>query len=246
MGGCKYVGSDLWFVGRYGGLSKRVGTALTVYKDVNGINDWIGTSITAWAADTVTAVGDMRRATADDKDFILVCSSIAGDAKTHATTEPTWGTFTIRGTIVDDQVTWVKVQPAINPSRLDKGTDIWCTALITMPTAAADYAVMAILDTTTQIYTFGATIATSGDISDYDDGTLTLANENELFETPGGDLRCLTIWATGRAQTGLAESDDGGTTWVRQRHLRDEWAYIRGRPRVSVINNVYSIGRAHV
>ena len=60
-----------------------------------------------WVADTVYAVGDYVRPTTLAKftGYEYKCTAIAGDYKSHETTEPTWPT-TIGSTVVDDQVTW--------------------------------------------------------------------------------------------------------------------------------------------
>jgi len=61
---------------------------------------------TAWTADTEMAVGDIVVPTAGlENGFRCECTAVAGDKKTHATTEPTWPT-TEGATVVDDQVTW--------------------------------------------------------------------------------------------------------------------------------------------
>ena len=61
---------------------------------------------TAWTADTEMAVGDIVVPTAGlENGFRYECTAVAGDKKTHATTEPTWPT-TEGATVVDDQVTW--------------------------------------------------------------------------------------------------------------------------------------------
>lgn len=67
-----------------------------------------------WTANTETSVGTVIRATTfnpldnSNNIFLLFCSAIAGDARTHVDTEPTWS-FTLGGTIVDDQVTWTYI-----------------------------------------------------------------------------------------------------------------------------------------
>jgi hypothetical protein len=69
---------------------------------------------THWAADTVTAVGDLVipsdaaiTATPALANYIFECTARAGDFKTHAATEPTWVTTTPgTSTTTDDQVTW--------------------------------------------------------------------------------------------------------------------------------------------
>jgi hypothetical protein len=61
---------------------------------------------TAWTADTEMAVGDVVVPTAGKENgFRYECTAVAGDKKTHATTEPTWPT-TEGEEVVDDQVTW--------------------------------------------------------------------------------------------------------------------------------------------
>ena len=61
---------------------------------------------TAWVADTATTLGDVVVPTAGKENgFRYEATAVAGDTKTHATTEPTWPV--IEGaTVVDDQVTW--------------------------------------------------------------------------------------------------------------------------------------------
>ena len=61
---------------------------------------------TAWVADTVTTLGDVVVPTAGKENgFRYEATAVAGDLKTHATTEPVWPTAE-GATIVDDQVTW--------------------------------------------------------------------------------------------------------------------------------------------
>ena len=57
-----------------------------------------------WVADTVMALGDYCIATTFN-GWRYEVTAVAGDLKTHATTEPTWPT-TEGSTVVDDQVTW--------------------------------------------------------------------------------------------------------------------------------------------
>lgn len=59
-------------------------------------------SITAWAAGTAYAVGDVRRATAGNQTIYFHCTT---NGTSHATTEPTWNT-TVGGTTTDNTVTW--------------------------------------------------------------------------------------------------------------------------------------------
>jgi len=61
--------------------------------------------ITDWVQDTVTTVGDIVKATSGNETIYFHATTVAGDFKTHATTEPTWNT-TVGGTTADDQVTW--------------------------------------------------------------------------------------------------------------------------------------------
>jgi len=61
---------------------------------------------TAWVADTATTLGDVVVPTAGlENGFRYEATAVAGDTKTHATTEPTWPTAE-GATVVDDQVTW--------------------------------------------------------------------------------------------------------------------------------------------
>ena len=68
------------------------------------------TTLTQWAADTVTAVGTSVRKVGAADGYLYRCTAIAGDGKTDATTEPNWASISVGQTIVDDQVTWLKVQ----------------------------------------------------------------------------------------------------------------------------------------
>ena len=68
--------------------------------------DW-DDGVTGWVADTVTAVGDFIRPTTPD-GTVMICTAIAGDFKTDASTEPTWPAE--GSTVVDDQVTWRKMR----------------------------------------------------------------------------------------------------------------------------------------
>lgn len=62
------------------------------------------TSVPDWVADTVQNVGDYVKPTTEN-GYIYEAVAVAGDQKTHATTEPVWPT-TLGDEIVDDQVTW--------------------------------------------------------------------------------------------------------------------------------------------
>jgi len=97
-------------------VTEAAGTALypTVTKTAGGKSWEAPAKFDNWTADTVIAVG--KRIVPEswsaivvnpDEDHYFECTAIAGDAKTHATTEPTWDTTTIdSSTTVDDQVTW--------------------------------------------------------------------------------------------------------------------------------------------
>ncbi|KKN32948.1 hypothetical protein LCGC14_0808570, partial [marine sediment metagenome] len=63
-----------------------------------------------WTVDTKQEVNDYVQPTSPNNNFRYRCSAVAGDQKTHATTEPTWPT-TAGNTVVDDQVTWIAVAP---------------------------------------------------------------------------------------------------------------------------------------
>ena len=64
-------------------------------------------TLTAWAAGTVIALGESRKATTPD-GYIYRCIAVEGTAKTHAATEPTWSGVAVGGTVVDNEVTWLK------------------------------------------------------------------------------------------------------------------------------------------
>jgi hypothetical protein len=73
-------------------------------KQFNGL--WKTLKGTAWVADTATTLGDVVVPTAGlENGFRYEATAVAGDTKTHATTEPTWPTAEGE-TVVDDQVTW--------------------------------------------------------------------------------------------------------------------------------------------
>lgn len=57
----------------------------------------------AWEADTAYTVGDVVLKTTTNNHYYQAIA-VTGDAKSHATTEPTWPTN--GGTVVDDAVTW--------------------------------------------------------------------------------------------------------------------------------------------
>jgi hypothetical protein len=67
-----------------------------------------GDAATPWAADTVIALNAYYRPLATPNGYYYKATAVAGDFKTHATTEPTWPT-TIGATVVDDQVTWTNM-----------------------------------------------------------------------------------------------------------------------------------------
>jgi hypothetical protein len=73
-------------------------------KQFNGL--WKTLKGTAWVADTATTLGDVVVPTAGlENGLRYEATAVAGDTKTHATTEPTWPTAEGE-TVVDDQVTW--------------------------------------------------------------------------------------------------------------------------------------------
>ena len=85
------------------------------------------TALTAWAADTVMAVGTTRRKVAAD-GYMYRVTAIAGDFKTHAATEPDWASISVGQTIVDDQVTWIKEQHALEgyAAKDILPASVWC------------------------------------------------------------------------------------------------------------------------
>ncbi len=73
-------------------------------KDFTGL-DALMPNHDIWVQDTVYAVGDKCRKIAGFNGYEYEVTAIAGDFKSHATTEPVWPV--VEGaTIVDDQVTW--------------------------------------------------------------------------------------------------------------------------------------------
>ena len=60
---------------------------------------------TDWVADTATTVGTIVEPAASPNGLVYIATAVAGDTKTHATTEPIWPAV-LGATIVDDQVTW--------------------------------------------------------------------------------------------------------------------------------------------
>lgn len=79
-------------------------------------------ALTEWAADTVTAVGDVvipkAAAIAETPalaNVIYECTARGGDFKTHASTEPDWKTkMAVGETIVDDAVTWTAYERGVD------------------------------------------------------------------------------------------------------------------------------------
>ena len=67
------------------------------------------TGLTAWSAGTVIAIGETRKASVWD-GYMYRCIV---NGMTHATTEPTWSGISVGDTIVDNQVTWIKEQHAL-------------------------------------------------------------------------------------------------------------------------------------
>lgn len=61
-----------------------------------------------WVADTVYNLNDYVQPTSPNNNFTYKATSVAGDQKSHATTEPIWPT-TAGNTVVDDQVTWTAI-----------------------------------------------------------------------------------------------------------------------------------------
>lgn len=76
-------------------------------RDVSAVSIAAGSAAVAWVADTVTALGALIKATTSPTYFYQA-TAVASDAKTHASTEPTWPT-TVGATVVDDAVTWTCV-----------------------------------------------------------------------------------------------------------------------------------------
>ena len=74
-------------------------------------------SHSAWAADTVIALNEVRKPTAYN-GFEYECTARGGDYKTAAVTEPTWPT-TVATEVVDDQLTWTCRVGAWSPSTGD-------------------------------------------------------------------------------------------------------------------------------
>jgi hypothetical protein len=74
-------------------------------KDFTGL-DVLMPNHDIWVQDTVYAVGDKCRKIAGFNGYEYEVTAIAGDFKSHATTEPVWPVVE-GGTIVDDQVTWI-------------------------------------------------------------------------------------------------------------------------------------------
>ena len=69
-------------------------------------------TLNAWAAATVIALGETRKATVWN-GYIYRCSARASDYKTSATTEPNWASIAVGATIVDNNVTWTKIQHSL-------------------------------------------------------------------------------------------------------------------------------------
>jgi len=89
-------------------------------KDFTGL-DALMPNHAIWEADTVYAVGDKCRKVAGFNGYEYEVTAIAGDFKSHATTEPVWPV--VEGaTIVDDQVTWI-CNRSFTLSKLDELID---------------------------------------------------------------------------------------------------------------------------
>ena len=65
------------------------------------------TTLTGWTADTAVALGQTLRASTWD-GYLYRCVARAGTFKTHATTEPNWAAVAVDGTVVDNEITWIK------------------------------------------------------------------------------------------------------------------------------------------
>jgi hypothetical protein len=87
--------------------SRNIGGFHTICSAVDHEN-----SLSSWTANTSTVVGKTITAAVWDT-YIYRCIAVAGDTQTHGTTEPVWGGISVGETIVDDMVTWVKEQVAI-------------------------------------------------------------------------------------------------------------------------------------
>jgi hypothetical protein len=70
------------------------------------------TTLTAWAADTVIAVGETRKSTVWNGKIIR-CTVKAGDFKTDPATEPDVAGAAVGATLVDDQITWIVEQHSL-------------------------------------------------------------------------------------------------------------------------------------
>lgn len=64
-----------------------------------------GNTVPAWLADTAVSTNEVWRPTVAN-GYFYEAVVVAGDTKTHATTEPVWPT-TLGECVVDDQVTWM-------------------------------------------------------------------------------------------------------------------------------------------
>ncbi len=80
------------------------------------------TPIDDWTADTLVRVGEYARSSDRTVALRFEATTVAGDGKTHASTEPTWPTAA-GDTVVDDQVTWT-AREAIEMPR-----NLWAAAM---------------------------------------------------------------------------------------------------------------------
>lgn len=108
-------------------------------------------SLTAWAADTLYQIGNVRKPVSGNGHVYIVVA-VAGDQKSAPVTEPTWPT-TAGGTVVDDQVTWAEAGAAV--LKLTGTIPSWTSATFTTrygvvadttPGSAATNPLVALLD----------------------------------------------------------------------------------------------------
>lgn len=90
--------------------------------EITCVAGW-ATPIDDWAADTLVRVGEFARSSDRDVALRFEATAVAGDGKTHASTEPTWPT-TAGDTVIDDQVTWTAREAVEMPANL-WGAAMW-------------------------------------------------------------------------------------------------------------------------
>lgn len=97
-----------------------------------------GDAAITWVADTAKVVGDYVKGVTSPT-YYFKCTAIAGDGKTHATTEPTWSSAASPGqTVVDDMVTWTNMgilTPVVTPTTGDFDLDTTLGRIYVRPTA---------------------------------------------------------------------------------------------------------------